>query len=1014
MRALVSLTCAAVLATAGLAAPASAGGLDPYGEVLNVLPPGSTGNVDAGQLVALGAGNATSDPASLLSGLATPQALLTTAKPDSPVNFADQLELYDRLNSADPKRLTDAGLHDYFKSARLGVDPADVVRTETPRAGVTIQWDRYGVPHITGKTDADVAYGAGIAVMEDRMFVTDVLRHTGAATMAQFVGPTDADIAQDAAQLRVAPYTPAQLTQQIENLAKSSPEAARLVAAFDAYIDGMNAKQRELCPLTTASVPLPGGLGLGFGLHCPVEYAALQRPPSPYTRSDIVSIASLVGGIFGTGGGGQYTNAIWLQQLQEKLGAQEGRRVYDDLREKNDPESPVSSPVAVPYGGAGGVDPSLPGVAMPDLHPKATQLATGAIVSSDGSLSEPPSGAAGNVGNASTTDPKPTPVDPAAEAHAIQGALQRAMAGELVGMSNALLVDAKHSKGGHPTVVFGPQTGYYAPQLLMEEELRGPHVAARGVSFAGTNFVVELGRGVDYAWSATSPYTDITDTVVQPLCNTDGTAASVDSTAYVNGAGRCVPMISYHHVEDALPTLAAAGSPQTITFLVLRTDHGVVRLRTTVKGKPVAIVIQRSTYMHETDSVLGFLHLNDPARVRDAHDFMQAAAKIQYTFNWYYVDDRDIAYYSAARLPVRAAGTDLDLPRWGTPAYDWKGFEPFDRHPHVINPPQGYLANWNNKLAPGFSSASQKWGDGPVYRSLTLEDRVKPLVRRGNVTRADLVGAMIDAATVDVRGAYVLPHVLDVVGTPTDPQDARAVALMRSWVAKGAHRVDRARTGSYADQAAITVFDTWWDPSDIEASCGESCGFALPKDAIRHGIGSLVDALPEVLDDHPREHIGSAFNGISWYGYLNKDLRSTLGKPVKGPYSRSYCGSLAACRSVLRASLHNAVHWALETGEVSSVDALSYDKSRDSIVSVAAGVVAARPIDWQNRPTFQQVVRFSSHRPRTTGSQARPVGRLPSTGPLGTLPLLGVGLVGAALAVRGRRAGQEGRTAKSI
>ena len=53
---------------------------------------------------------------------------------------------------------------------------------------------------------------------------------------------------------------------------------------------------------------------------------------------------------------------------------------------------------------------------------------------------------------------------------------------------------------------------------------------------------------------------------------------------------------------------------------------------------------------------------------------------------------------------------------------------------------------------------------------------------------------------------------------------------------------------------------------------------------------------------------------------------------------------------------------ALETQGVSSVRDLTYDKSRDDIVSVPAGVVGVRPIDWQNRPTFQQVVRFTSHR----------------------------------------------------
>lgn len=945
---------------------------DRYGSVLNILPPGAAGNVDGQTLAGLGPGQGADDPPSLLDGLANPQQFFTTATPTDPPNYADQLEQYDALNTADPQSLTDAQLGHYFKDAPLGVAPGDVVRTERPRPGVTIKWDTDGVPHITGKTNADLAYGAGVANIETRMFLTDVLRHTGAATMAQFVGPTDADIAQDAAQLAVAPYTPAQLDRQIDNLAKSSPEAHRLVGAFDAYIEGMNAEQDVLCPAATATVPLPGSLGLGYGEHCPVEYAALQRPPTPYTRSDIVSIASLVGGIFGTGGGGQYTNAIWLQELQEKFGAGAGRRMYQDLRERNDPEAPVTSPVKAPYGDPGNrVHPHRPGVALPDLHPKATQLGTGAIVNSDGSLSPPPEGAAGNQGNASTTDPRPSAamatygVDPALEAQHIQGSLARAMSGELVGMSNALIVDARHSRTGHPTAVFGPQTGYYAPQLLMEEELHGPHTRARGVAFAGTNFVVEIGRGVDYAWSATSPYTDITDTVVQRLCNRDGSKPSVDSTSYVDSRGRCRPMVNYQHTETGLPTLAAQGAPTQISFLVLRTDHGIVRLRTTLKGRPVAIVRQRSTYLHETDSVLGFVHLNDPSRVRNAKGFMRAASGIQYAFNWFYVDDRDVAYYSSARLPQRAKGTDLDLPRWGDRRYDWNGYEPFGRHPHVVNPKQGYLANWNNKLAPGFSSSSQVWGDGPVYRSRTLEDRITALLDSGHrVDRSDLVGAMIDAATVDLRGAYVLPWVLKVVGLPKNAQDRAAVRLMRRWVAQGAHRVDRDRSGGYSHQAAIDVFDTWWNPDDITTSCSPDCGFMLPKDALRHGLGSYVDRLPEPMDDHPREHIGSAFNGISWYGYLNKDLRSTVGAPVRGAYSRSYCGTRRHCRTVLRHSLHLAVRAALDTQGVSSVGDLTYDKSLDDIVSVSGGVVGARRIDWQNRPTFQQVVQFTGHRPR--------------------------------------------------
>jgi hypothetical protein len=49
---------------------------------------------------------------------------------------------------------------------------------------------------------------------------------------------------------------------------------------------------------------------------------------------------------------------------------------------------------------------------------------------------------------------------------------------------------------------------------------------------------------------------------------------------------------------------------------------------------------------------------------------------------------------------------------------------------------------------------------------------------------------------------------------------------------------------------------------------------------------------------------------------------------------------------------------------VTSPDALTYDKSLDYIVPTTGGVVGVRPIDWQNRPTFQQVVDYRTHRAR--------------------------------------------------
>jgi len=251
--------------------------------------------------------------------------------------------------------------------------------------------------------------------------------------------------------------------------------------------------------------------------------------------------------------------------------------------------------------------------------------------------------------------------------------------------------------------------------------------------------------------------------------------------------------------------------------------------------------------------------------------------------------------------------------------------------------------------------ADDQWGHSGVHRVNLLVDRIKALFARGKVTRSGLVGAMIDAATVDLRAEKLLPLALDVVGD--DKQDAAAVGLLRTWVRDGAHRVDRARTGHYGDEAAIALFDTWWDDN------GKGDG-GLAKDTLRPVLKDLVDRVPDRIDDHPRQGLGSSWDSVAWYGYVSRVLRSVLKRTVVGPYSTAYCGSLRACRAALRASLHTAVQRALAAQGVTTVDKLTYDKTLDDIAPVTAGIVGTRPLDWQNRPTFQQVINFTSHRPR--------------------------------------------------
>lgn len=66
-------------------------------------------------------------------------------------------------------------------------------------------------------------------------------------------------------------------------------------------------------------------------------------------------------------------------------------------------------------------------------------------------------------------------------------------------MSNALLISNTHTQSDNPIAVYGPQTGYFAPQLLMHQKLQNPNISSRGIAFAGLNFYTLIGRGPNYS-----------------------------------------------------------------------------------------------------------------------------------------------------------------------------------------------------------------------------------------------------------------------------------------------------------------------------------------------------------------------------------------------------------------------------------------------------------------------------------------------------------------------------------
>ena len=880
----------------------------------DLLPPGTNGSATARQLTAF---------------------LATGARP--PHND-DQLGRYAALTET-PLPLDDGDLDRLFKDATFGVRGDDVERSYSPRDDVTIVRDRaFAVPRVYGSTRAGTMFGAGYVAAEDRLFFIDVLRHLGRAQLAAFAGGSPGNVAMDREQWRSAPYAEADLTRQLDALPRRYGAAGRrLRRDLDAYTAGVNAY--------VARVKADPSL-------MPGEYLFSGHPegPAPWRPEDAVAIASLVGATFGNGGGGELDQALLLQGFQRRFGARLGRRLWRDWRSAEDPEAPTT----------------VHGRSFPYDQPPARPAR--------GSLALPDRGSLTRVGTAAQHDDTADSSGAAAAAAGGGRATPTAGGEPLLGLltpfpdaaSNALVLAGSRSRSGRPLAVFGPQVGYFSPQILMEQELHGPGIAARGAAFAGVNMYVQLGRGPDYAWSATSAGQDVIDTFALPLCDPRGRTVTRDSDWY-RFRGRCLRMETLTRRDAWRPSVADATPAGAITLRAQRTKLGTVVARATVGGRPVAYTELRSTYLRELDSARGFAAFNEPGRIRDARSFQRAAALVDYTFNWFYVDSRSSAYFNSGANPVRAKGVDGNLPT--AARFEWQRFDPADNgsartppsaHPQAVDQP--LLTSWNNKQAPGYTAAASQTFTS-VYRSQSLDAAIAKRSRGGRkLTLADLTSAMAEAATVDLRGAQVLPWALRVLGRPRDPRLRRAVAALRAWVRDGAHRRAATAGGSYAHAEAIRILDAWW-PRWLRAQFEPRLGGALYR--------QLAAQVPQDDPPHGRggEHHGSAFQ-TGWYGYAQKDLRTVLGAPVRGRYARVYCGngSLRRCRAALERSLRAAL--AVPAARLYADPACARlgqagaQPCFDAIFSQALGGIRQPPIAWQNRPTYQQVVEVARRLPR--------------------------------------------------
>ncbi len=309
----------------------------------------------------------------------------------------------------------------------------------------------------------------------------------------------------------------------------------------------------------------------------------------------------------------------------------------------------------------------------------------------------------------------------------------------LIGQVGGSYMFAAKRADGHTFLFNGPQLGYSIPELFVELELHGPGLDVRGVTAAGVP-IIGIGHNGKVAWGFTSGLSDEDDLYAEQLTGPEQYRFNGETKTMECRDERFdfrSPPTDALSFPDVVP---GAGSR---TERICRTVHGPVEVR----ADGTAYARRYAIWMRELETIEGLSRLNTAQTIQDVDAAMQ---QVTWNENVMAADSSgNIGFWHPGLHPLRPEGFDERLPYPGTGEAEWRGLLDRRRTPHVVNPKQGWLANWNNVPSEGWtagdSEASER-NSGRFHRHTWLTWLVRDLMRDPTWERAE--GAIVRSGTV--------------------------------------------------------------------------------------------------------------------------------------------------------------------------------------------------------------------------------------------------------------------------
>lgn len=525
------------------------------------------------------------------------------------------------------------------------------------------------------------------------------------------------------------------------------PDYLELDKATHSRFDPENIKQ-QLSQLSTKDKQVFDGYAAGFSQRVkevladqtqllPKEFIEYDFLPSSWQAEDIAMV--WVGLILNRffASSSEVANLSLLEQLKTEKGSVQGTALYEQLRWLNDPSAPVI--VTAPAGQTTSSLPT-PNYLSPLAHSAAEHYQENArIALGDGVIQGVPTA------------------------------------------SNAWVLRAEKTTEGLPVLYNGPQQGWYTPAMTYGIGLHGAGYDLTGITAVGLPAIL-FGTNGQIAWGSTVGSLDTND-VYQLQLNPGNPKEYLFN-------GKYIPL---EHKQIAI----AVKGQDDVLLDVYKSQQGFVS--NFDEKNLTAYVNKRSWEGQEIETLLGWA---EAAKATSWDEFMAQAKRVATSITWFYADaDNNIGAAGLGRLPIRPEAQHIQLPALGDGTMEWQGYYDFSQNPKMLNPKEGYVASWNNKIFSGLLADSSNFSH--VDR---VQELLAPLTAKTQLSQADIWDINQEGAWSDLHARYFVPAMIQAAKNPKASKLAQQIApILADWD----YKLRPDAKGEYYQGAAPAIMRAW-------------------------------------------------------------------------------------------------------------------------------------------------------------------------------------------------------------